>query len=56
MARKRSKNSKTSFAGLGLRPEEDKKLIRLLAEHDSSASRLVRTLIRQWMSRMAPEY
>lgn len=49
MARPRSASSKLSYSGLGLDPDEDKKLIRLLDEHDYTAKKLIRFLIRKWM-------
>lgn len=49
MARPRDKKSKLSFAGLGLKPEEDDQLKVLLKEQDLSVRQLVRALVRQWM-------
>ncbi len=49
MARPRQPNSKLSYAGYGLDPEEDKRLITLLEEHDYTAKQLVRYLLRKWM-------
>ena len=49
MARKRKKNSTYPFSGLGLEKEEEEKLIKLLKIKDSSATRLKRALVRQWI-------
>lgn len=45
----RAKNSSYPFSGIGLKPEEDQRLIKMLEEHDLSARQLLRALIRQWM-------
>jgi hypothetical protein len=49
MARPRKKNSKYPLGGLGLKPEEDDRLIELLDTHDISIRQLCRALVRQWM-------
>lgn len=49
MPRPRTDTSKSSLMNLGMKPEEDKKLIELLDEHDLSVRQLCRQLIRQWM-------
>ena len=50
MARKRDPKSNNPFSGLGLKPEEDKKLTELLEQKDLSYKQVVRALIRQWMA------
>lgn len=54
MARTKGKNSKISFDGLGLTKEEDKTLIALLKEKDTSMARLKRFLVRGWMENPTP--
>jgi len=49
MARPRSKNSTYPLGGLGLKPEEDKKLMELVDSYDISVKQLCRALVRQWM-------
>lgn len=50
MGRPRSKGSTFPLGGLGLKPEEDKKLFKLVEEHDISIKQLCRALVRQWMN------
>lgn len=50
MARKKDKNSKLSFKGWGLEPDEDKQLIKLLEVKDITANQLIRVLVRRWMT------
>jgi hypothetical protein len=50
MARKRSKNSKSSYNNMGLKPEEDIRLRELLIEKDISFRMLTRALVRQWIN------
>lgn len=50
MARPRDKKSKASLDGLGLEPEEDKVLLRLINEADISIAQLKRALIRKWIA------
>jgi hypothetical protein len=47
MARTNKKGS--SLMGLGLEPEEDKKIIIVLKKQDKSAKQLVRMLLRDWL-------
>ena len=49
MARKKSKNSKYPFAGLGLDKEEEVKLKALLKLKEMSVKGLSRYLIKKWM-------
>jgi hypothetical protein len=49
MARPRSKNSTYPLGGLGLKPEEDKKLMSMVEQYDISVKQLCRYLVRQWM-------
>jgi antitoxin component of RelBE/YafQ-DinJ toxin-antitoxin module len=49
MSRPREKGSKTSFANLGLKPEEDKEFQRVLDETGLSARQVIRALVRQWV-------
>lgn len=49
MARTRAPKSKNSLNHYGLEPEEDKQLIVLLRKNETSASALVRRLLRNWM-------
>jgi hypothetical protein len=47
MARKNKKGS--SLMGLGLEPEEDKKIIATLQKEDRSLKQQVRKLLRDWL-------
>lgn len=50
MARKRSKNSNNSFGGLGMTPEQDKRIQFFLKESDTpSLKYLIRSLMRGWL-------
>lgn len=49
MARKKSKNSKIPFDGLGLEPHEEVELLRLLKLKDMKMNQLKRALVRKWM-------
>lgn len=51
MARKRGKNSRSSFNGLGLTEQEDMQLIRALKANELSCQKLVRVLVREWLDR-----
>lgn len=48
MARPKKKKD-TSFAGYGLKPDEDKRLVQLLEESELSAAKVVRALLREWI-------
>lgn len=50
MARPRSKNSKWSVGGIGLKPEEDAVLLELVKKHDISIAQLIRALVREWIA------
>jgi hypothetical protein len=50
MARPRSKNSTYPLGGLGLKPEEDQKLFKLVEQYDISVKQLCRALVRQWIA------
>jgi hypothetical protein len=54
MARPKSKKSDLSFGGYGLKPEEDKELMKLLESKGISAKMLVRNLLRQWVKEGGP--
>lgn len=41
---------KYPLAGLGLKPEEDEQLLKLLEEKDLSVKQICRALLRQWMA------
>jgi hypothetical protein len=49
MAREKAKNSKTTFMGLGLDPDEEAPLIKLIEKRDLTARRLIRRLLRIWV-------
>lgn len=56
MAKKKAKitldddeDRKGSFGGYGLKSGEDEELTKLLKDHDLSAKKVVRALLRQWM-------
>jgi hypothetical protein len=49
MPRPRTKNSKASYGNLGLTPDEDKELVKLLSEKDITLSQLLRMQVRKWM-------
>jgi len=51
MARPRAENSKLSFGGLELDPEEEKKLRQFLKLKDMSLAAFKRFLIREWLIR-----
>jgi hypothetical protein len=54
MARKRSKNSKLSYGGLGLTKGEDIKLIKKLSTADNgrpeTLAKILRMLVRNWLA------
>lgn len=50
MARPRARNSKFPVGGLGLKPEEDSVLLKLIEKHDISVKQLCRALVRQWIA------
>ncbi len=54
MARKRSKNSKSSFNGLGLHPSHDVLLIKALKDNELSCQKLVRALVKEWLQKVYP--
>lgn len=41
--------------GLGLEPDEDKKIISSLKKQDKSAKQLVRALLRDWLKTQQPK-
>jgi Holliday junction resolvasome RuvABC DNA-binding subunit len=47
MARKNKKGS--SLMGLGLEPEEDKKIMATVKAQDKSVKQLIRSLLREWL-------
>lgn len=49
MARPKKKDSTIPFSGLGLKPEEDDKFIKLLEQEGYHARQLLRGLVRHWM-------
>jgi hypothetical protein len=49
MSRPRKKGSKIPYSGLGLKPEEDAKLLKLLEKEGYTGRQLMRGLLRQWM-------
>lgn len=49
MARKKNKNSKISYDGLGLTPDEDKALMAILKQKDKSLAQLKRELLRDYI-------
>lgn len=50
MARPKNKKSKGTFNNIGLTPDEDDKLVKLLDEKDISYRQLQRALTRQWIN------
>jgi len=49
MSRTKNQNSKLSFGGLGLEPEEDIKLKEALSKKGVSLKQLQRMLVREWL-------
>jgi hypothetical protein len=49
MARQKKKGSKLSYSGLGMKPEEDEKFIKLLEQEGYTGRQLLRGMARQWM-------
>lgn len=49
MSRLRKKGSKVPFAGLGLKPEEEEKLKKMLQDEGYSCRQLMKGMVRQWM-------
>lgn len=49
MARPRKKGSKLSHSGIGMKPEEDLRFIRLLEQEGYTTRQLFRGMARQWM-------
>jgi len=51
MARIRNPKSKLSYGGLGLKPDEDRLLIKKLMHEDVSLKHQIRKLIRNWIKK-----
>lgn len=50
MARIRIKGN-SSFAGYGLKPSDDVKLVKILNQKELSAKKLVRALLKEWIDK-----
>lgn len=56
MSRTRKKGSTYPFGGLGLEPDQEVKLKKLLKKEDTSIRRLCRYLVAQWITEKAPKH
>jgi len=54
MARPRKKGSTNTYGGMGMKPEEDEKLVKMLEDKGITLKQLQRALVRQWMSEDGP--